>query len=75
MRARRVLLTHFSQRYPKTAAMGDKSLAVVAEAEAQDGGRGMRVLFAYDGMRVRLGEFWKAELFMPAMQALFEDEK
>jgi ribonuclease Z len=61
MGARRVLLTHFSQRYPKismTKALGDDNdMAVVA---------------AVDQMSIKLGDFRKAQLFMPAMQRMLE---
>ncbi|KAL1874317.1 hypothetical protein Daus18300_003681 [Diaporthe australafricana] len=64
MRARRVLLTHFSQRYPKIA----NSSAGVKGAPVKD----QVVLMAFDHMRVRLGDFKKAELFLPALRKLYE---
>ncbi|KAB5523002.1 beta-lactamase-like protein [Coniochaeta sp. 2T2.1] len=66
MRAKNVLLTHFSQRYPKLP-------------EIQNGGeRGdgeAPVVFAFDFMRVRLGEFRKAREFVPALQRLRQEKK
>ncbi|KAK0645844.1 hypothetical protein B0T16DRAFT_412046 [Cercophora newfieldiana] len=59
MNARRILLTHFSQRYPK-----------FPNVEATD----QTVLFAFDLMSVKLHEFKKAELFLPALRQLFVDE-
>lgn len=65
MRARRVLLTHFSQRYPKIA-------------NASTGGDGAPVkdqvvLMAFDQMCVKLGDFKKAKLFLPALRKLYEE--
>jgi ribonuclease Z len=68
MGARRVMLTHFSQRYPKTAVMSDDARNITA-------GRDMAVLFGFDGMRVKLGEFRQAELFLPALEKLYEDDE
>lgn len=65
MRARRVLLTHFSQRYPKIA-------------NTSEGGEGAPVkdqvvLMAFDQMCVKLGDFKKAALFLPALRKLYEE--
>ena len=86
MAARRILLTHFSQRYQKVPAIGDDKLAVevkqAAEREDIEGGQDKAerkarldqvVLVAFDYMRVRLGDFRKAQAFLPAIQKLFED--
>ncbi|KAG6033576.1 hypothetical protein E4U41_006872 [Claviceps citrina] len=62
MGARRTLLTHFSQRYTK----GDSLRGEMA----QEGEH--RTLLAFDLMRVRLGDFQKAALFVPAVQGLLE---
>ncbi|KAK0630843.1 hypothetical protein B0T17DRAFT_616447 [Bombardia bombarda] len=128
MGARRIMLTHFSQRYPKLPNMpevGRGPLAVadkeegegegegegdVAEGEAEEadvemegddnqGGKGGVVvavadplapvaqdgentpkdrtitLFAFDLMRVKLGDFKMAEAFLPALRQLFPDEE
>lgn len=61
MGARKVLLTHFSQRYAKIA-VGDTT-----------GGKDRVVLNAFDQMRVKLGDFRKAELFLPAIRKLLEE--
>ncbi|KAK3340603.1 hypothetical protein B0H65DRAFT_264733 [Neurospora tetraspora] len=73
MGARRVLLTHFSQRYPKMQA------PVLDELERQEqsvsGGekKGDRtvVLYAFDYMKIKLGEFKMAERFLPALRELY----
>lgn len=65
MRARNVLLTHFSQRYPKLPEIGN----------AGDGKDGAPVVFAFDFMRVRLGEFRAAREFLGCLQRLYNDEE
>lgn len=65
MRARRVLLTHFSQRYPKIAnAYATSSSGHPVEDQA--------VMVSFDMMRVKLGDFRKAGLFLPALRKLYE---
>ncbi|KAI3398444.1 hypothetical protein diail_9125 [Diaporthe ilicicola] len=64
MRARRVLLTHFSQRYPKIANSSTGGTGAPVEDQV--------VLMAFDQMRVKLGDFKKAELFLPALRKLYE---
>ncbi|KAK3391813.1 hypothetical protein B0T20DRAFT_422259 [Sordaria brevicollis] len=72
MEARRVLLTHFSQRYPKMQE------ASALDDEGQDDKKGdkkdrMVVLYAFDYMRVKLGEFKMAERFLPALRELYKE--
>ncbi|KAM0562048.1 hypothetical protein ACHAPJ_002491 [Fusarium lateritium] len=62
MKARRTLLTHFSQRYVK-----DDSL------KRADAGEAGEVLMAFDHMRVKLGDFKKAAAFQPAIAQLLAD--
>lgn len=66
MRARRVLLTHFSQRYPKIP----NELSQGARASAQ--GDGQVVLMAFDQMQVKLGDFSQAAAFLPAIRQLLD---
>ncbi|KAG5982528.1 hypothetical protein E4U55_001778 [Claviceps digitariae] len=63
MRARRTLLTHFSQRYSKASSLQQQTLGDESEPCA---------LLAFDMMRVRLGDFQKAALYVPAVQKLME---
>ncbi|KAG5925712.1 hypothetical protein E4U42_004022 [Claviceps africana] len=65
MRARRTLLTHFSQRYSK----GD-SLRRETAREGGDGGDGRCALLAFDLMKVRLGDFQTAACYVDAVQGL-----
>ncbi|KAH6849688.1 hypothetical protein B0I37DRAFT_369596 [Chaetomium sp. MPI-CAGE-AT-0009] len=66
MDARRILLTHFSQRYPKLPVVDERALKT-------DASRDVEVLFAFDMMRVRLGEFKQAGLFLPALRELLKE--
>ncbi|KAI1754202.1 hypothetical protein F4782DRAFT_493615 [Xylaria castorea] len=71
MGARRILLTHFSQRYQKIPFLEGFGTHL-------DDGTGNKakkdevILVAFDYMRVQLGEFRKAQAFLPAIQKLFD---
>lgn len=65
MRARRVLLTHFSQRYPKIANTSTGGDGAPVKDQV--------VLMAFDQMCVKLGDFKKAKLFLPALRKLYEE--
>lgn len=73
MGARRIMLTHFSQRYQKVPVFEES----FGEEQGQGQGQGRKkdevVLVAFDYMRVRIGDFRKAQAFLPAVQKLFED--
>lgn len=62
MRAKRILLTHFSQRYQKIPVMDSDNLDQIA-------------IVAFDYMRVKLGDFAKVEHFKPALMKLYEDDE
>ncbi|KAI8966812.1 beta-lactamase-like protein [Daldinia sp. FL1419] len=75
MGARRVLLTHFSQRYQKVPIM-EENLEIRADPDADQRKKARLdevVLVAFDYMRVKLGDFRKAQAFLPALQKLFEE--
>ncbi|CAG8954483.1 hypothetical protein HYFRA_00004395 [Hymenoscyphus fraxineus] len=61
MNARRILLTHFSQRYQKIPVM-------------DNGERDQVAIVAFDYMRVKIGDFAKMEAFKPALMKLYENE-
>ncbi|KAI1325207.1 beta-lactamase-like protein [Xylariaceae sp. FL0255] len=77
MGARRIVLTHFSQRYQKLPIMEENFK--VQEPEVNDNDVAKKVdeviLVAFDCMRVKIGDFRKAQAFLPAVQKLLEDEK
>lgn len=76
MGARRVLLTHFSQRYPKLPVIPEEkgnNNGGEGESKGEGKGRDVEVLFAFDMMRVRLGEFKQAKEFLPALRELLRE--
>ncbi|KAI1312020.1 hypothetical protein F5Y03DRAFT_381826 [Xylaria venustula] len=74
MGARRILLTHFSQRYQKLANI-EEQLEIQPDAENEDKAKtDVVILVAFDYMRVKLGEFRHAQAFLPAIQKLLEKE-
>jgi ribonuclease Z len=63
MGARRILLTHFSQRYQKIPVMQNRD------------GLDQVAIVAFDYMRARLEDFAKMEAFKPALMKLYEDKE
>lgn len=63
MNARRILLTHFSQRYQKVPVMQKRE------------GVDQVAIVAFDYMRVKLEDFAKLEAFKPALMKLYEDKE
>lgn len=59
MGAENILLTHFSQRYPKIPDLGGVG-----------GGEGV-VGLAYDLMRVNVREFWRVGMLVEGLKGLF----
>ena len=66
MGARTVVLTHFSQRYPKLPVIN-------GGGEEGEKGGGMEVALAFDGMRMRVGEIGRFRNFVPALRELYEE--
>ncbi|KAL3424737.1 tRNA processing endoribonuclease [Phlyctema vagabunda] len=62
MNARRILLTHFSQRYQKIPVMN------------VDDDKDQVAIVAFDYMRVKLADFAKLGSFRPALLKLYENE-
>ena len=63
MEARRILLTHFSQRYQKIPVMDSH------------GGKDQVAIVAFDYMRVKIGDFAKLDAFKPALMKLYADKE
>ena len=63
MNARRILLTHFSQRYQKIPVMGSED------------GKDQVAMVAFDYMRVKIGDIAKLEAFKPALMKLYEEKE
>lgn len=64
MGAQALMLTHFSQRYPK--------LPVIAKEG--HGKQRMKVALAFDMMRMKVGHIGRFEKFIPALRELYKDE-
>ncbi|KAL2147594.1 hypothetical protein VTI28DRAFT_8048 [Corynascus sepedonium] len=75
MSARRILLTHFSQRYPKLPVVDEEALSRNSASDGTGKRQDVEVLFAFDMMRVRLGEFKQAKQFLPALRELLNVEE
>ncbi|KAI2626441.1 hypothetical protein GGR54DRAFT_590979 [Hypoxylon sp. NC1633] len=73
MGARRIVLTHFSQRYQKVPVIEENFELPVEAADKDKAQLDEVILVAFDHMRVKLGDFRKAQAFLPALQKLFED--
>jgi ribonuclease Z len=63
MNARRILLTHFSQRYQKIPVMSNED------------GKDQIAIVAFDYMRVKVGDIAKLEAFKPALMKLYEGKE
>ena len=61
MRAQKLLLTHFSARYP---GMPPRQAAAVG---------GPLIGLAFDYSRIRLGDMWKLNTYLPAIQHTFDE--
>ncbi|SPO28261.1 related to TRZ1 - tRNase Z, involved in RNA processing [Ustilago trichophora] len=67
MGAQNILLTHFSQRYPK---MARSSLFALGDQGGQ-GGKNVPIALAFDMVTYPLSQFSKIQGYTPAMEALF----
>lgn len=64
MGAKGVILTHFSQRYPKFPILS-----------AEGDGERLNVVLAFDLCRIRLGDIGRFAGFLPALRELYKDEE
>ena len=64
MQAKTLMLTHFSQRYPKLPVISQEG----------HGKQKMKVALGFDMMRMKVGEIWRFEKFIPALRELYKDE-
>jgi ribonuclease Z len=65
MKAKNVLLTHFSTRFPKTPQM------ISAPADATD----PTIAIAFDHVTVSIGNLWKLNRYLPAIEQSFLDSE
>lgn len=79
MKAKYLLLNHFSQRYPKhpqIAHFADRAVAASSSTQPATNASldsGPIVAMAYDLMVLPVKDFPKMEVYMPALEALFEE--
>ena len=62
MRAQKLLLTHFSARYPG-----------MPPRQGGDASGGPLIGLAFDYSRIRLGDMWKLNMYLPAIQHTFDE--
>jgi ribonuclease Z len=70
MNAENILLTHFSARYPKMPP------SIVKPSERQPSENDEKeptVGLAFDHANIQLGEFWKLNMYLPAIEQSFSD--
>lgn len=73
MNAKNILLTHFSQRYPKMPELQAPDLANESLTSPSEEPRAP-VAIAFDCATLKLGSLWKMEKYMGAMAQTFEKE-
>lgn len=66
MKAKNVLLTHFSTRFPKTP-----QITIAPEDEDT----GPTIAIAFDHATVSLGNLWKLNRYLPAVEQSFLDSE
>jgi hypothetical protein len=73
MKAKRLLLTHFSGRYPKLPILnaGAPSESTVEE----DSQRAPETFVAFDFLHIRFGDFLKGQKYLPFLEAAFAELK
>lgn len=64
MRAQNILLTHFSNRFPKTPQL-------VTESDPSS----PTIAVAFDNSPVRIGDMWKLAYYLPAIEQSFLDSE
>ena len=62
MRAKKLLLTHFSARYPK-----------MPPRRGDDSSGGPIVGLAFDFARIPMGDIWKLDAYLPAIKQVFNE--
>ncbi|KAF8075182.1 hypothetical protein FPV67DRAFT_1476334 [Lyophyllum atratum] len=72
MDAEHILLTHFSARYPK---MPPSVIAKPSEIPIGEGGRAREpiVALAFDQANLAIGNMWKVNYYLPALEQSFRD--
>lgn len=72
MKAQKLLLTHFSSRYPKIPILGT---SMSTESDLPSTQWTPEIFVAFDFLHIRLGDFLKAQKYLPVLEAAFSDLK
>ncbi len=77
MNAMHILLTHFSQRYPKitnlnTSTMNDADV-FESDTSSNSHNRLPIVALGFDGAAIPIGSLWKLSQYTPALEQLFAE--
>ncbi|KAF8329413.1 uncharacterized protein EI90DRAFT_1391010 [Cantharellus anzutake] len=73
MEAKHILLTHFSQRYPKITNLNSAPSATNTCTLTQSTNAASNVALAFDGAAVPIGSLWKLSKYTPALEKLFAE--
>lgn len=69
MRAKHILLTHFSQRYPKVPPPSAPRESGLLANEKEP-----VIALAFDHASIRIGSMWKMARYLPAIQQCYDDD-
>ncbi|KAJ8607828.1 hypothetical protein MRB53_040021 [Persea americana] len=75
MQAKACILTHFSQRYQTLPREQDTESSEKAVSKVDQTIADMKVAFAFDLMRVKVGEMAEVPYFMKATEMLLAEEE
>ena len=88
MRAKHILLTHFSARYPKMPPLAigkaepDNEPVVLVSSDVGDISKRSRlpsraadpdIVVAFDHLNLTIGDMWKVNHYLPAIEQSFQD--
>jgi ribonuclease Z len=68
MNAENVLLTHFSARYPRMPPSGIPTASTYGETSREP-----ILALAFDHANIAIGDMWKMNLYLPAIEQNFRD--
>jgi ribonuclease Z len=72
MQVQKLLLTHFSTRYPKIPILGTHGSDLASRTDTTVM---PEVFVAFDFLNIRLGDFARAEKYLPNLEAAFSELK
>lgn len=72
MRVQKLMLTHFSTRYPKIPILGTHGSELASRSDAT---LMPEVFVAFDFLNIRLGDFARAKKYLPNLEEAFSELK